>query len=100
MPSVDFKKFCQLLDVQEPTQGLGYAYNYAKVVSEALDESLGEEPPKCTLQNGTCTVSLHTDLIAFNRAQTAQLAATLQKAESFTMHKDGDEFHLTAMFRV
>lgn len=97
---MDFKKFCKLLEVEEATQGLGYAYNYAKVVSEALDESLGEEPPKCTLKGGACTVSLHTDLIAFNRAQTVQLAATLQNAEQFTMRKDGDEFHLVAVFRV
>lgn len=97
---MDFKKFCQLLDVHEPTQGLGYAYNYAKVVSEALDESLGEEPPKCTLKAGACTVSLHADLIGFNRNQTSQFSTALQAAENFSLRKAGDEFYMEAVFRV
>lgn len=100
MPPVDFKKFCKLLEVEEPTQGLGYAYNYAKVVSEALNESLGEEPPQCTLRGGACTVSLHTDMIGFNRTQTSQLASALQTAESFSLRKAGDEFYMEAVFRV
>lgn len=97
---MNFQEFCQKLDIKEPTQGLGHAYNYARVSSDLLEESFGDTPLQCTVKNGACIVSFHTDLFDVSGSDVAQWASTLRMAQTFGMCKNGDEVVITATFRI
>lgn len=97
---VNFQEFCQQLGIKEPTQGLGHAYNYARVSSELLEESFGDTPLQCTVKNGACIVSFQTDLFGVSGSGIAQWASTLRMAQNFGMRKNGDEVVVTATFRI
>lgn len=97
---MNFQEFCKAAGAGKPTQGLGYAYNYAAAMTQALEDSFGDEPVHFSIRNGACEVTLSTDLLEINKDILQPILAALKMADHFAMSQAKDEVVLTATFRV
>lgn len=97
---MDFQEFCERLGVKEPTQGLGYAYHYAKLSSELLEESYGDTPLQCTIESGACVVVFRTDLFDVGGSLVSQWVSTLRNAQNFSLRRQEGEVIVSAVFRL
>lgn len=97
---MDFLDFCKQLRIEQPTQGAGYAYNYAQLISDVLDDGYGEQPPQCTVQNGACAITVRNDILPFNRETLERILDILDHADNLEIKRKEDEVEFTVVFRL
>ena len=97
---MSFEEFCKVAGAEKPTQGLGYAYNYAAAASKALEDSWGDTPVQFKIDRGACKVTLSTDLLDLNCENFRSIIETLRPADHLEIRRDRDEFTITVTFRV
>lgn len=97
---MNFQEFCKAAGAAQPTQGLGFAYNYAVAITQILEDSFCDEPTQFTTKNGACVVTCRSDSIEFKQKQLQAMLAALKEAEFLSFRRENDEFIMSAAFRV
>lgn len=97
---MNFKEFCKAAGAAQPTQGLGFAYNYAVAITQVLEDSFCDEPAQFTIKNGACVVTCRSDSLEIGREQLGGLLNVLKEADHLTMQRSGEDVILSVSFRV
>lgn len=97
---MNFQEFCKAAGAAQPTQGLGFAYNYAAALTEVLEDSFCDEPAQFSIQNGACVVTCRSDSLELKQKQLQTVLAALKEAECLSFRRENDEFIMSATFRI
>ena len=97
---MSFQEFCKAAGAAQPTQGLGFAYNYVVAITRVLEDSLCDEPAHFSIKNGACVVTCRSDLLDISHDRLKKLLNALKEATHLEIRRNGEDVVLAVTFRI